>query len=71
MRGAAVVATILLAASCADTGSVGPTRAEAPLFDLTASATGVRISEFHYDNDQTDANERIEISSPAGVDLTG
>jgi DNA/RNA endonuclease G (NUC1) len=31
----------------------------------------VRISEFHYDNSGTDANERIEISGPAGVDLTG
>ncbi len=31
----------------------------------------VRIAEFHYDNPGTDANERIEISGPAGTDLTG
>ncbi|MEO5567858.1 MAG: DNA/RNA non-specific endonuclease [Gemmatimonadaceae bacterium] len=31
----------------------------------------IRISEFHYDNASTDANERIEISGPAGVSLAG
>lgn len=71
MRGAAVVATILLAVSCADTGPVSPIRPEAPLFDLTASATGVRISEFHYDNTGTDAGESIEVAGPIGTDLTG
>lgn len=29
------------------------------------------LSEFHYDNDGTDTGERIEISGPAGMDLTG
>lgn len=71
MRGVAVIATILLAASCADTGPVSPTRPGAPLFDVTASSTPVRISEFHYDNAGTDAGESIEISGPAGTDLTG
>jgi DNA/RNA endonuclease G (NUC1) len=31
----------------------------------------VRISELHYDNTGTDAGEAIEISGPAGTDLTG
>lgn len=31
----------------------------------------VRISEFHYDNSGTDTGEAIEISGPAGTDLTG
>lgn len=38
-----------------------------------ASAAGplVRISEVHYDNVSTDVDERIEVSGPAGTDLTG
>ena len=31
----------------------------------------VRIAEFHYDNTGTDAGEAIEISGPAGADITG
>lgn len=31
----------------------------------------VRISEFHYDNSGTDTGEAIEVSAPAGTDLTG
>src|ERR1044071_3535336 len=37
-----------------------------------ASAQGaVRISEIHYDNAGTDSGEALEISAPAGTDLTG
>ncbi len=36
-----------------------------------ASLPTVRIAEFHYDNPGTDANEKIEISGPAGTDLAG
>jgi DNA/RNA endonuclease G (NUC1) len=35
------------------------------------AAAQVRISEFHYDNAGTDAGEAIEVSAPAGTDLTG
>lgn len=38
--------------------------------DVT-SLPAVRVSEIHYDNTGTDAGERIEISGPAGTDLTG
>ena len=41
---------------------------------LSAGATAqnaVRISEIHYDNASTDAGEAIEVSAPAGTDLTG
>ena len=31
----------------------------------------VRISEIHYDNASTDTGEAIEVSAPAGTDLTG
>jgi DNA/RNA endonuclease G (NUC1) len=40
------------------------------LFSSLASAQ-VRISEFHYDNASTDTGEAVEISAPAGTDLTG
>ncbi|HET9865419.1 MAG TPA: hypothetical protein VFP37_18430, partial [Steroidobacteraceae bacterium] len=36
-----------------------------------AAAQAVRFSELHYDNAGTDAGEAIEISGPAGTDLTG
>jgi DNA/RNA endonuclease G (NUC1) len=39
---------------------------------LSSLATAqVRISEIHYDNNGTDTGEAIEISAPAGTDLTG
>jgi chitodextrinase len=31
----------------------------------------VRVSEIHYDDEGTDAGEAIEVSAPAGTDLTG
>jgi DNA/RNA endonuclease G (NUC1) len=36
-----------------------------------AAAQGVRISEFHYDNFGQDGSESVEVSGPAGTDLTG
>lgn len=41
---------------------------------IQASVTtlpAVRISEIHYDNTGTDAGEAIEVSGPAGMDVTG
>ena len=35
------------------------------------NAQAVRFSELHYDNTGTDAGEAIEVSGPAGTDLTG
>ena len=46
----------------------------APLPGLQADVTtlpSVRISELHYDNTGTDAGEAIEVSGPAGMDVTG
>ena len=34
-------------------------------------AGSVRISEIHYDNAGTDAGEAVEVTGPAGMDLTG
>jgi predicted extracellular nuclease len=36
-----------------------------------AAVTGVFISEFHYDNDGTDTGEFVEVTAPAGTDLSG
>ncbi|MDP3910830.1 MAG: hypothetical protein Q8Q14_10620, partial [Gemmatimonadales bacterium] len=36
-----------------------------------ATLPSVRISEIHYDNTGTDAGEAIEVSGPAGTNLTG
>ena len=36
-----------------------------------AAAQGVRFSELHYDNVGTDTGEAIEVSGPAGLDITG
>jgi DNA/RNA endonuclease G (NUC1) len=44
--------------------------AVALIFSATASAQ-VRISEFHYDNAGADTGEAVEVSAPAGTDLTG
>jgi DNA/RNA endonuclease G (NUC1) len=38
---------------------------------VASALPAVRISEFHYDNGGTDTGEAIEISGPAGTDLTG
>src|SRR5688572_24029705 len=37
----------------------------------SAAPPDVRISEFHYDNTGTDTGEAIEVSGPAGQDVTG
>jgi DNA/RNA endonuclease G (NUC1)/PKD repeat protein len=76
IRSAALVALVLAVGACSDNGVVAPagrlTPAGGPLLDVTAAAAPqVRISEIHYDNTGTDADERIEISGPAGTDLTG
>lgn len=46
------------------------------LFGLAALATstvhaGVFINEFHYDNEGTDSNEKVEVIAPAGTSLSG
>jgi DNA/RNA endonuclease G (NUC1) len=67
----AVLALTLL--SCTADDRVGPSRAPALQADVTVATDlpAVRISEIHYDNTGTDAGEAIEISGPAGTDLTG
>ncbi len=67
---ALVAALTFLAGACGDQLTT-PTARPAPLFDHTPSHPSVRFSEIHYDNAGTDAGEAIEVSGPAGFDLTG
>jgi DNA/RNA endonuclease G (NUC1) len=55
------------------TGNLGRSMllACALVFSGAAFAQNVRISEIHYDNTGTDSGEALEISAPAGTDLTG
>ena len=62
------------ALSCTVDTSVAPPRTAAgvPAIGRTIAAIPpVRFSEIHYDNGGTDVGEAIEISGPAGTDLTG
>jgi DNA/RNA endonuclease G (NUC1) len=63
----------LVILSCAPENAVAPKLVGNHSAAVLASPElpSVRISEFHYDNISTDAGERIEISGPAGSDLTG
>jgi DNA/RNA endonuclease G (NUC1) len=79
--GVALIALTLAVGACSDNRVVGPSMS--PVSSLSSSADGatqlaatallpeIRISEIHYDNASTDAGERVEISGPAGADLSG
>ena len=67
---ATLVATVVAACASADQVAA-PSPAAAPRAAVAAALPAVRFSEIHYDNDGTDAGERIEIAGPAGTDLTG
>lgn len=58
-------------AACSDSPSRPATAPQASITGAEAVAPPVRFSELHYDNAGTDSGEAIEISGPAGTDLTG
>ncbi len=64
-------ALVLAFVSCNPGDRVAPPAAPSALQADVTTLPAVRISELHYDNVGTDAGERIEISGPAGTDLTG
>src|SRR5687768_11760685 len=68
---AALAALTLVAPACSENGLVGPTVPIAPRLNHVAGIPSVRISEFHYDNAGDDVGEFVEVSGPAGTDLTG
>lgn len=74
--GGALSALALVTISCSENSVTAPDQAAprvgAPRFVIAPPAVPtVRISEFHYDNSGTDANEAVEISGPSGTDVTG
>src|SRR5512133_902521 len=70
-RGALAVIGSAVLLSCAD-GPSSPRAISAGSRRSTVVALPpVRFSEIHYDNTGTDAGEAIEISGPAGTDVTG
>jgi DNA/RNA endonuclease G (NUC1) len=70
---AALIALALATTSCSEEASLATGVEGAPRLATIGAAAlpAVRISELHYDNAGTDAGEAIEISGPAGTDLTG
>ncbi|HZJ01066.1 MAG TPA: DNA/RNA non-specific endonuclease [Gemmatimonadaceae bacterium] len=69
---AALAALGLLTVSCSENEITAPQSKLSVSTDIVATVLPeVRVSEFHYDNSGTDTNESIEISGPAGTDLTG
>ena len=58
--------------SCNVGDRVAPPSPDMPAIQADVTTLpAVRISEIHYDNAGTDAGEAIEISGPAGLDVTG
>ena len=69
---AALAALALITVSCSENEVTGPRSGPSVRADFVAAVLpDVRVSEIHYDNASTDANEKIEISGPAGTSLTG
>lgn len=68
---AALAALTVALGACAESGPVAPPLTGTPLLAGTQAVPSVRFAELHYDNVGTDAGEAIEVSGPAGTDLTG
>jgi hypothetical protein len=74
MKRAAFAALAFVVLSCSDlptSPSSDAISVRAPRMTVAPpTVPDVRISEFHYDNASTDAGEAVEISGPAGTNLT-
>lgn len=69
-RSAALAVLAAFAAACTEQAPVAPSTEISRDVGATALPP-VRISEIHYDNTGADVGEAIEISGPAGTNLTG
>jgi len=70
--GFASLVTLFFSFACTRPDAVAPVAPPTPRFDVSIAAVPtVYISEIHYDNTGTDADERIEINGPAGMNVTG
>lgn len=71
-RVARVGALALALVACNSDRLIAPSAIVAGASAAMANAgPAIRISEFHYDNAGTDADERVEISGPAGASVAG
>jgi len=66
-RIALLIAAMVIAASC----GTSPGSSVSEDQQAISAVPAVRISEVHYDNVGADAGEAIEVSGPAGMDVTG
>ena len=78
LRRSVSCAALAVLTACSERDAVSPSPAPSPSASRTpradvsaATLPAVRVSEFHYDNVSTDVGEAIEVSGPAGTDLTG
>jgi DNA/RNA endonuclease G (NUC1) len=69
IRSATTLALALTIAACSESDTLNPNLKTQ--LTVNSSPDGVRISEIHYDNTGTDSGEAIEISGPAGTNLSG
>jgi DNA/RNA endonuclease G (NUC1) len=69
-RRVALIALATLVGSCMDQGPTG-SRSRTSFLSDGVGLPAVRFSEIHYDNVGTDVGEAIEVSGPAGTDVTG
>jgi DNA/RNA endonuclease G (NUC1)/PKD repeat protein len=66
-----VIRTSLIIAATVAAASCGTEPGGLALVSQAVSVPAVRFAEIHYDNTGTDAGEAIEVSGPAGMDVTG
>ena len=72
-RSATTLIAALALTACSGRDLIAPIAAPAaPRLDVSAATVPtVHLSEIHYDNVGTDADEKIESTGPAGTDVTG
>src|SRR6476646_3909042 len=66
-----VIRTSLIIAAIAAAASCGTEPGGLASVSQAVSAPAIRFAEIHYDNTGTDAGEAIEVSGPAGANVTG
>ncbi len=71
LRSPSRIALFIAAATAAAACGTDPGAAESTGAQAIAALPSVRFAELHYDNAGTDTGEAVEVSGPAGMDVTG
>jgi DNA/RNA endonuclease G (NUC1) len=71
VRSVSVAFVVAMSALIVGADGIGASTVARSEVASAAAMPAVRIAEFHYDNGGTDTGEAIEVSGPAGTDLTG